>query len=97
MSVFYVLPPRPLVGQQFARFLQGCFPGLTWAGACRLDLAESVSAAGQSNPDVFVVFREDLPEDCNLQEALKELFGAEGGDEVVEVTSSALERWRVPA
>ena len=44
-----------------------------------------------------MVFREDLPEGVALQEALLDDFGAEPGDEVVEVNGYYVQRWRVGA
>jgi hypothetical protein len=92
MSTFYVLPPRPLLGQQFAAFLQGCFPGLTWN---RAELAELLGAAAQRQADVYVVFREDLAEPGDVKQTLVEDFGAAAGDEVVEVGAGAARRWWV--
>ena len=36
MSRFYVLPPRPDLGERFASFLRLLFPGLDWDAAMRL-------------------------------------------------------------
>ena len=97
MSTFYLLPPRPALGQQFVRFLQTYFPGLDWPFADRADMAEAVAAVAGRQPDVFVVFREDLPEGVALQQALLDNFGAEPGDEVVEVHGTYVQRWSVSA
>ena len=93
MSTFYLLPPRPVLGQQFVRFLQTYFPGLDLPFADRADMAEAVAAVAGRQPDVFVVFREDLPEGVALQQALLDDFGAEPGDEVVEVSGQFVQRW----
>jgi hypothetical protein len=84
MSLFYVLPPRPLLGEHFAAYLRSLFPGLDWDARARRDLAE-VLATTASLPDVYVVFREDLAEGETTHRALADGFGAETGDEVVEV------------
>ena len=97
MSTFYLLAPRPVLGQHFVRFLQAYFPGLDWSFANRAELAEAVAAVAGRQPDVFVVFREDLPEGVALQQALLDDFGAEPGDEVVEVNGHYVQRWRVGA
>ena len=97
MSTFYLLPPRPVLGQQFVRFLQGYFPGLDWDFANRAELAETVAGVAGRQPEVFVVYREDLPEGVALQQALVDDFGAEPGDEVVEVNGRYVQRWRVGA
>ena len=82
MSTFYLMPPRPFVIQQLAGLLQALFPGSQLAGADLLDLLEATVARP---PAVFVVFREELPDGTELAQALTELFGAEPGDDVVEV------------
>jgi hypothetical protein len=100
MSIFYLMPPRPFLGDRFAAFLQTIFPGLDWDRGERTGLADVlVAAAGRD--DVFVVYRDDLPgEDLPLQ-ALVNGFGAEAGDEVVEVRPGGrpgemiARRWRV--
>ncbi len=94
MSTFYVLPPRPLVGRQLAQFLQGILPDLDWSDEHGV-LAEAVAAAAGERPDVYVVFREDLPEGVPLPRALVEDFGAAPGDVVVEASGGRAERWRV--
>jgi hypothetical protein len=101
MSTFYLLPPRPLLGERFAEFLQGFFPGLDWDCARRVALADALGEAASGHPDVFVVYRDDLPEGEPPARALAEGFGAEAGDEVVEVRTSCspgeltARRWRV--
>ena len=59
MSTFYLLPPRPCLGECFASFLQGLFPGLTWDHSV---LAETLTAAASRHADVYLVFPEELPE-----------------------------------
>lgn len=85
MSIFYVLPSRPLLGQRFAEFLQTVFPGHQWPRDQWCDLAEMLGGQVQQRADVYVVFREDVPEGVALDEAMTRDFGAAPGDEVVEV------------
>jgi hypothetical protein len=85
MAVFYLLPPRPFLGERFAGFLQSYFPGLDWDAALRSQLADVFGAAVVGRPDVYVVYREDLPPGEIPARALVDGFGAEAGDEVVEV------------
>ena len=86
MSTFYVLPSRSLLGQRFAEFLASVFPGLDWQRPQWRDLAEVLGAEVLLRSDVYVVYREDLPEGAALDEVLTRDYGAEAGDEVVEVS-----------
>jgi hypothetical protein len=85
MAVFYLLPPRPYLGDRCAGFLQSFFPGLDWDAAARTQLADLFGAALAGRPDVFLVYREDLTPGISPIRALADGFGAEPGDEVVEV------------
>src|SRR5205814_6970269 len=85
MATFYVLPSRPQLGQRFAELLAGLFPGTAWPREDWQDLAEALGAAAVRRPDIYVVFAEDLPADQPLEPGLIDRFGAEPGDEVVEV------------
>jgi hypothetical protein len=101
VSTFYLLPPRSLLGDRVADFLLTVLPGLDWDGAMRANLAEAVAAAATAHPDVHVVFRDDLPAGESPAAALADGFGAESGDEVIEVRPAgsagglASRRWRV--
>ncbi len=101
MSTFYLLPPRPLLGDRFADFLISVLPGLDWDTGMRSNLAEAIAAAASAHEHVHVVFRDDLPDDESAVAALVDGFGAESGDEVVEVRpagsngSLTSRRWRV--
>jgi hypothetical protein len=102
MSTFYLLPLRPLLGARFADYLRTLFPGLDWGDAVWPDLAEMLAAAAGRHPDVYVIYREDLPEGEEPARALAEGFGAEAGDQVVEVRPGpapdglTARHWRVP-
>jgi hypothetical protein len=101
VSTFYLLPPRPVLGERLAGFLQTVLPGLDWDLATRAALAETVETAASAHADVFVVYREDLPDGEPPARALADGFGAVAGDEVVEVRSGArpgemtARRWKV--
>jgi len=88
MSLFFVLPPRPLLGEHFVAYLRGLFPGLDWDARARSELAEALVAA-ISHSDVYVIFREELPDGESTHRALIDGFGAEAGDEVVEVKAGS--------
>jgi hypothetical protein len=90
VSTFYLLPPRPLLGDRVADFLQTVLPGLDWDRAMRTNLAEAVAAAAEAHGDVHVVFRDDLPPGEFPAVALADGFGAETGDEVVEVRPTGI-------
>lgn len=101
MSIFYLMPPRPFLGDRFADFLQSLFPGLAWDSAARTNLAETLGDAAAERDGVYVIYRDDLPREESLSQALMDGFGAEMGDEVVEVRPSGrpgevvTRRWRI--
>jgi hypothetical protein len=103
VSTFYLLPPRPYLGEHFATYLQGVFPGLHWGRDLWANLADGLAAAATCHAGVYVVFCEELPADENPARALTDGFGAEPGDEVIELHVSgragefAVRRWRVGA
>jgi hypothetical protein len=85
MSRFYLLPPRAELGERIASFLRLLFPGLDWDAGMRLNLAEALGEAAECQEGVIVVFRDDLPAGETVSRALVDGFGAEAGDEVIEV------------
>lgn len=101
VSTFYLLPARLLTGDRIAETLREVFPGLDWDTRSRTGLADLVASAAESRPDVYVVFREDLPAGEPAEAALADGFGAVAGDEVVEMrpggSAGALvsRRWRI--
>jgi hypothetical protein len=101
MSTFYLLPPRPVLGDRLASFLQAILPGLDWDSGMRGNLAEAIGAAATVHQDVYVVYREDIPAGETPARALTDGFGAAAGDEVIEVRPGARagefasRRWRV--
>ena len=103
MSIFYLMPPRPFLGDRFADFLQTLFPGLAWDSTSRVDLAELLGDAAAERENVYVIYRDDFPRELALTQALIDGFGAEAGDEVVEVRPGSrpgeitTRRWQVQA
>ncbi len=84
MAVFYVLPPRAVVGEVIARNLRAYLPGIPVAGPTCLEwLQQSLSTTD------YLIFRDDLPDGESLQDSLREGFGAESGDEIREVILSS--------
>jgi hypothetical protein len=101
MSTFYILPSRPLLGERFAEFLEGVFPGIQWPRALWRDLGEMLATEAWRRADCYVVYREDVPEGVPLDESLRCDFGAAPEDEVVEVVLGGrlailtARRWRL--
>jgi hypothetical protein len=101
MSLFYLMPPRPFLGDRFADFLQTVFPGLDWDSSSRLSLAEMLGEAAVEHDGVYVIYRDELPGGESPTVALVNGFGAEPGDEIVEVRPGGrpgeivTRRWRV--
>jgi hypothetical protein len=101
MSIFYLMPPRPFLGDRFADLLQSLFPGLAWDSSARLSLAELLGGTAAERGGVYVIYRDDLPNQETPAQALVNGFGAERGDEVVEVRPGGrpgeitTRRWRV--
>jgi hypothetical protein len=66
-------------------------------------LAETLGQAAAGQADVFVVHREDLPQEDDLAQALADGFGAEAGDEIIEILpvgepgQVTARRWRLAA
>jgi len=101
LSTFYVLPPRAIVGERFAAYLTALFPGLHWDRQRWSELGDVLGRVAAEQTDVYVVYREELDPGADVQQALHEGFGAEEGDEVVEVRASSpagellARRWRL--
>jgi hypothetical protein len=101
MSIFYLMPPRPFLGDRVADFLQSLFPGLAWDSSARARLAELLGNVAGEHEGVYVIYRDDLPREEAPVQALVHGFGAEAGDEIVEVRPSGrpgelvTRRWRI--
>ena len=85
MATFYVLPSRPLLGSRLATFLRDLLPDVSLAGDRWADLADELVAATLDCDNMYVVYAEDLPAGVGLEESLAAGFGAEPGDEIVEI------------
>jgi hypothetical protein len=100
MSTFYVLPSQALLGQRYAEFLAGLFPGMHWERHAWRSLAEALGEEIRLS-DVYLVYREGMDDAAPLEESLVADFGAEPGDEVVEVALGGrlavltTRRWRI--
>ena len=65
MSTFYVLPPRPVLGERFAGYLKTLFPGLDWNQAAWTELADDTD----SMPVLVVRSRQKRPLLLGLRES----------------------------
>ena len=85
MANFYVLPPRPALGECLARLLRPYLPGIAIAGDSCADLVETVVNEASPEDETYVVHREDLPDGEDVSSALCAGYGAEPGDRVILV------------
>jgi len=84
MADFYLLPPRPIVGEQIAQAVRAYLPGVrVTASDCVRFLAE---IADRTNGQAFLVHREDLPEGQDVAIAIRDGFGAGPDDRIVQDT-----------
>ena len=89
MATFYVLPPRPLFEDSLNQLIHSWMPGLPVPATVGTDLVDSLQSALAQRPGAFLVFREELPDGADSYAALRDGFGAELGDEVVELRLGA--------
>jgi len=98
MSTFYLLPSRSSLEEYLVEALKPLLPCVVNQPSPLIEILESTVLL---HPDVFVVYREELPEVEDVDHALQDTFGAEPGDEVVEVRPGKTRRdwtnrrWRV--
>ncbi|MCX7702243.1 MAG: hypothetical protein N2039_15310 [Gemmataceae bacterium] len=85
MATFYVLPARPLFEQMMDRMLAEWLPTLPGPLIPAEELTEFVRDHAERKADTFIVYRDELPEGMGLLEGLRDAFGAESGDDVVEL------------
>lgn len=95
MATFYLLPPRALLGNRLATVLGLPIEASNCDLALWMEAVESIGRAVETT-GAFVVYRDDLPPGEDPAHALADGFGAENGDEVVELESGAApRRWHV--
>jgi|RhiMethySRZTD1v2_1073278.scaffolds.fasta_scaffold267832_1 hypothetical protein len=82
MADFYVLPPRPVVGEQIAHVLREYLPGVRVTASDGLRFLEQIADRSRA----FVVHREDLPEGDDVATALRDGFGTGPDDRIVPVS-----------
>ncbi len=99
MATFYLLPPRECLEQAAAAFVARVLPGVPAPATLWEDLLALLTAG---LAETFFIHREDLPGGDELADDLAAGFGAEPGDEVVEVglatgpAPARVRRWVVP-
>jgi len=99
MAIFYLLPPRPLLNQRFKQFAHLLLPGLH--ASATVDFVSLLHELAGSQPDTYLVHREDLPLDEDPVQALVDGFGAEPGDDILEIrigslpSDTSVRRWSV--
>jgi hypothetical protein len=102
MATFYLLPPRPILEESLGRFLNTWLPGLRGPAVSGAELAALLQDHLAEHGDVFVIFREDLPDGADAENALRDGYGAEAGDDIIELRLAAGDRvtsrsWRLGA
>ncbi|HTK77900.1 MAG TPA: hypothetical protein VL371_21710 [Gemmataceae bacterium] len=80
MSVFYLLPARHVIAADFRHYLEAWFPGVSPTA----DVADRLGEMIQSMADNFVVFADDLIATDSVLATLRQSFGAQPGDWVVD-------------
>jgi hypothetical protein len=85
MADFYLLPPRPTVGEEIAKLVRPYLPGLRVTAADCVGLLEAVveRAGGRA----YLVHREDLPDADDVRDSLRDGFGAGEGDRILQVSA----------
>ena len=83
MADFLLLPPRPAIGEEIARLIRPYLPGVRVTAADCVRFLDSLVAAAGGN--AFLVHREELPDEEDVAAALRDGYGAEPGDRVVQV------------
>jgi hypothetical protein len=92
MSRFIILPPREVIEHHLATFVGGWLPGVPLP----VDLWQTLlnAAIGYPTDDspFYVIHRCELPSSGSIMEDVMELYGAESGDEIIEITPGQLQR-----
>ena len=85
MATFYVLPARPLFEQMIDRLLAEWLPTVPGPVIPAEELTDLVRANAERKADIFIVYRDELPEGVNVIDGLRDAFGAENGDDITEL------------
>jgi hypothetical protein len=99
MATFYLLPPRPLLNQRFTELARRLLPD--FPSSAPADFVSLLHELACAQPDTYLIHREDLPSDEDPVQALIDGFGAEPGDDILEIRAGSLlsetsvRRWSV--
>lgn len=85
MATFLVLPPRELLEHAVTEFADRLLPGLPKPLGLADVLLAHVVAGLPKGEQAFVIYREELPDDGDTIGVLREAFGAEAEDRVLEI------------
>jgi hypothetical protein len=85
VTTFFLLPPRALSVDRLAAIVDEWFPGLEHPTAAADELADFLAGLAERHGSACVIFRDDLPEGSASDDILRDAFGAEEGDRIVEV------------
>lgn len=97
MATFYLLPPRECLERAVADLFAKLLPGLPLPAGAWDVIAGQFAAPGGGAGEVFLVPRDELPDD-EAARALADGYGAEPGDRVVDVSLARPARtWAVGA
>jgi hypothetical protein len=101
MAAFYLLPPRSVLESAFCDLLTRLLPGLPLPMESWETITDRIGSAAGWPDDVFLIPRDDLPQGESVGESLAAAFGAEPGDQVVEVslarTPATIRQWVLSA
>jgi hypothetical protein len=87
MADFLVLPPRNVIGEQVAKLIRPYLPGVcVTAGDC-LRFLETLTQANRQ--ETILIHHDELPMGSDLDEALRDGFGADEMDRIVHVSLDA--------
>jgi len=86
MADFILLPPRPVIGEEIARVIRPYMPGVRLTASDCMRFLENVVEASRGR--TFLVHREDLPEGEGVVTAIRNGFGADTGDRIVQISVS---------
>ena len=84
MADFYLLPPRPIIGEEIARALRPFLPGFSITATDGVRFLDRLTA--DSKCQAFIVHREDLPEGTDALQSLRDGYGASPNDRVVQIS-----------